>query len=312
MKNIILITCSSLFFLTSCEPEEKKFDASGSFSAIETVISSQANGMLNHFTIEEGQVLRAGAIIGHVDTIQLHLKKKQIFAQIKAIQSRSPDIAAQTSFYDDQLELLNTQLANLNRDLKRLENLVAGNAAPQKQLDDINSKISEVLSQKEVVKKQKSAQVSALNTQSKGLSHEPLALQAQIDQINDQINKCQIVNPLDGTVLTTFAEEKEMTAVGKPLYKIADLTAITLRAYITGDQLAKVRLNDEVIVMTDDGDGGYYEERGQITWINNKSEFTPKTIQTKEERANLVYAIKIKVPNDGRYKIGMYGEIKFL
>ena len=161
-----------------------------------------------------------------------------------------------------------------------------------------------------VTGKQKDAQVSALQTQTSSISGDLLPLQVQVEQLNDQLARCRIINPAAGTVLTKYAETNEMTAQGKPLYKMADLTTIILRAYITGNQLPLVKLNQKINVNTDDGKGGYKETEGTITWISDKSEFTPKTIQTKDERANMVYAIKVKVKNDGSYKIGMYGEIK--
>jgi HlyD family secretion protein len=182
--------------------------------------------------------------------------------------------------------------------------LVKGDAATPKQLDDINAQI-------EVLKKQIEAQQSTLSISSEGLGKDVVPLQVQIEQLNDQLAKCSIINPTNGTVLAKYAEANEMTAAGKPLYKIADLSNIILRAYITGNQLPQVKLNQQVKVLTDDGKGGYKETQGTIIWINSKAEFTPKTIQTKDERANMVYAIKVKVKNDGAYKVGMYGEIKF-
>lgn len=298
-------------FLFSCNNGEQEFDASGSFEAEETIISAEATGTILQLDIEEGKVLQKGEMVGYIDSTQLFLKKKQLLAQLKATGSRKPNISAQTGYFGQQEAATQTRLNNLMKEQKRLQNLVNANAATPKQLDDMDAQIEEVQKQLQVIRSQKEAQVSALQTQSSALSSDMLPLEVQIDQINDQLAKCKIVNPLQGTVLTQYAEPNEMTAMGKPLYKIADLSMITLRAYITGDQLPQVKLNQKVTVLTDDGKGGYTEKAGTITWINDKAEFTPKSIQTKDERANKVYAAKIKVPNDGTYKIGMYGEVLF-
>lgn len=310
-QNKIFIALLALAIgVTACTPEEKNYDASGAFEANEIIISAQASGLLQTFSLEEGQELKAGQEIGLVDTFPLYLKKKQLLAQIKSIGTRSPNIDLQTGFFDEQTIVVNTQLANLKKEQQRLESLVAANAAPKKQLDDLNSKYIEVEKQLEVIKRQKAAQVSALSTQKNSLGSEPMQFFVQIEQINDQLQRCHIINPINGTVLTKYAEPNEMTAAGKPLYKIADLSTMTLKAYITGNQLPNIKLNQQVTVLTDNGQGGFNETTGEIYWINEKAEFTPKTIQTKDERANLVYAIKIRVKNDGRYKIGMYGELK--
>lgn len=283
--------------LTACNDNKVSFDASGSFEAEETIISSEATGTIKRLEIEEGQTLEAGQNIGYIDSLQLYLKKKQLEAQVIAILGKKPNISV-------QLSALQTQLRTAEKERTRVANLVKGDAATPKQLDDINAQI-------EVLKKQIEAQQSTLSISSEGLGKDVVPLQVQIEQLNDQLAKCNIINPTNGTVLAKYAETNEMTAAGKPLYKIADLSNIILRAYITGNQLPQVKLNQQVKVLTDDGKGGYKETTGTIVWINDKAEFTPKTIQTKDERANMVYAIKVKVKNDGAYKVGMYGEIKF-
>ena len=283
--------------VTSCNDNKVSFDASGSFEAEETIISSEATGTIKHFDIEEGQKLEAGQIIGYIDSLQLYLKKKQLEAQISAIYGKKPNIPV-------QLSALQEQLRTYEKEQIRLTNLVKGEAATPKQLDDINSQI-------EVLKKQIEAQKSTLNISSEGLSKDIVPLQVQIDQLKDQLAKCKIINPVNGTVLAKYAETNEMTSIGKPLFKISDLSNIILRTYITSNQLTQVKLNQKVKVLTDDGKGDYKETVGRIMWINDKAEFTPKTIQTKDERANMVYAVKIKVQNDGSYHLGMYGEIKF-
>ena len=241
--------------------------------------------------------MEAGQTIGYIDSLQLYLKKKQLEAQVTAILGKKPNIPV-------QLSALQEQLRTAERERTRVANLVKGDAATPKQLDDINAQI-------EVLKKQIEAQQSTLSISSEGLSKDIVPLQVQVEQLNDQLAKCKIINPANGTVLAKYAEANEMTTTGKPLYKIADLSNIILRAYITSNQLTQIKLNQKVKVLTDDGKGGYKETEGTVTWINDKAEFTPKTIQTKDERANMVYAVKIKVKNDGSYKVGMYGEIKF-
>ncbi|MCO5239157.1 MAG: efflux RND transporter periplasmic adaptor subunit [Chitinophagaceae bacterium] len=295
--NYPLIIIATAIILSACNDNKVSFDASGSFEAEETVISSEATGAIKRLEIEEGQTLEAGQRIGYIDSLQLYLKKRQLEAQVIAILGKKPNISV-------QLSALKEQLKTAEKEKTRVANLVKGDAATPKQLDDINAQI-------EVLKKQIEAQQSTLSISSEGLGKDVVPLQVQIEQLNDQLAKCNIINPANGTVLAKYAEPNEMTATGKPLYKIADLSNIILRAYITGDQLPQVKLNQKVKVLTDDGKGGYEETEGTITWINSKAEFTPKTIQTRDERANMVYAIKVKVKNDGTYKIGMYGEIKF-
>lgn len=282
--------------LAACN-NENTFDASGSFEAVETVISAEATGTLKSFQIEEGQTLEAGQQVGYVDTVQLYLKKKQLESQMEALAAKKPNIPVQLSALQEQLKTAETEK-------KRVENLVKSDAATTKQLDDVNAQIA-------VIKKQIDAQKSTLDISSTGINKDILPLGIQIEQLNDQLLKSRIVNPLSGTVITKYAEQSEMVAAGKPLYKIADLSEIILRVYISANQLPQVKLNQKVKVHTDDGKGGFAETEGVITWISDKAEFTPKTIQTKEERANLVYAMKVKVKNDGTYKIGMYGEVNF-
>jgi HlyD family secretion protein len=293
---ISFIIISLVLFVTSCK-EERQFDASGSFEAEEYIISAEGMGKIEQFSIEEGQLLQAGAMVGYIDTTQLYLKKKQLEAQIGAVLSRKPDIRV-------QIASLEEQIASILKEKERFTKLVKSDAATQKQLDDIEN-------QHKMLQKQLQAQQSQLAITSDGISKESVPMRVQMEQIEDQIQKCIIINPINGTVLTRYAKANEITANGKPLYKIADLSKIILRAYISGDQLPKVKLNQKVKVFTDNGDGTFQETTGIITWISDKAEFTPKTIQTKNERANLVFAIKVSVVNDGKFKIGMYGEINF-
>ena len=299
MKNRLLniaFILSSLLIL-ACSNSNGDFDATGTFESEEIIVSSEAMGKLVMLQVEEGMQLKQNQIVGVVDTTQLHLKKKQLQATIKAVLSKQPDISA-------QLAALQKQIETTEVEEKRIENLVNSNAATTKQLDDINSQL-------EVMNKQYSATKSSLTITKQGLQSETLPLIAQVEQIQDQINKSIIKNPINGTVLTRYAKLDEITANGKALYKIANLSDMTLRAYVDGDQLGQIKLGQKVKVFVDKGEGDQKELSGEIYWVSSKAEFTPKTIQTKDERANLVYAIKVKVMNDGYLKIGMYGEVKF-
>ncbi len=296
MKPIVLLTL--FVIVTSCgDSASHSFDASGTFEADETIISAEVTGTLLEWFIEEGDELQAGTYIGYVDTTQLYLKKYQLQKQIEALLGKRPDIPV-------QLSALQQQLKTALQERDRLKKLVDGGAATSKQLDDMNAEI-------EVLKKNITAQSSSLNISSAGLTKDAIPLNIQIQQLDDQLKKSVIINPVNGVVLTRYANVNEMAVAGKPLYKIADLSEMILRVYITGDQLAQVKLHQKVQVYTDDGEGGFRAAEGEIIWISSKAEFTPKTIQTKNERANLVYAVKVKLANEGYYKIGMYGEIKF-
>ena len=299
MKNIKYVFAAILLPLmfSACGSGNNKYDATGTFESEEVIVSSEATGNLQWFTVEEGDRLQKEQVVGVVDTIQLSLKKKQLLGSITSALSKRPDIATQLATIQKQIDVANTEK-------KRFENLVQSNAATSKQLDDINSQL-------DVLKKQYAATKSSLTITSQGLDAETLSLKAQIDQINDQIVKSIVKNPVDGTVITKYAKQSEVTANGKALYKIADLSTMILRIYVSGDQLAQIKLGQNVRVFVDDGKGGYRELQGTIYWISSKSEFTPKTIQTKDERANLVYAVKVHVKNDGLLKMGMYGEVKF-
>lgn len=307
MSLLLMLVTAVLF---ACSGNKHPYDASGTFEAVETIVSAEATGVIKQFDVEEGQSLAVGQIVGYIDSTQLSLRKKQLEAQIKATGSRLPDISVQTSYYKQQLAAMQVKFDNLKHEQNRIQNLVKADAATGKQLDDTNAQVQEMEKQLQVIQQQNAAQVSVLKTQTSGLRSDVLPLVAQIEQITDQLNKCNIVNETKGTVLTKYAEVNEMATAGKALYKIADLSSIVLRAYITGDQLAKVKLNQKVTVMVDDGKDAYKNYEGTIEWINNKAEFTPKTIQTKDERANLVYAVKIRVSNDGFLKIGMYADVK--
>jgi len=296
--------------LSCCKNNKDVYDASGTFESTEIIIPAQANGIIEDFNITEGMTLDSGMQIGFIDTIQLFLKKKQLEAEIKAMGAKLPDISVQTAQFKQEAAVTQSTLDHLLKEKTRTENLVKADAATQKQLDDINAEIATVKQQIKAVNKQGAAQTSALKTQRSGISSAVSPLMIQIQQINDQLEKSKIINPVNGTVLSKFAEENEMATVGKPLYSIADLSTITLRAYITGDEFSSIKLGQNVSVFVDDTTGKSRQYQGTIEWISNNAEFTPKTIQTKDERANLVYAVKVKVNNDGTLKIGMYGEVK--
>lgn len=292
---------SSLFFLllavslTACRENGDTADAYGNFEAQEVIVSAEGNGELLRFDVEEGQKLPAGQPIGLIDTTQLHLKRQQLRASIQALTGKTQEV-------QPQIDVLMEQKQNLKREEKRLQALVADNAATQKQLDDIQGQI-------EVVEKQIAAARSQNNELNQSILAEIAPLQAQIDVVNDQIRRCYINNPIDGTVLLKLAEPHEIAAMGKPLYTIARMDELELRAYISGAQLPHIKLGQEVEVLIDEDEEANRSLTGTISWISDKAEFTPKTIQTKEERVNLVYAFKVKVKNDGSLKIGMPGEV---
>jgi HlyD family secretion protein len=291
-----LLAIAALMWLSSCSPKTQ-FDASGTFETEETIISAEATGRIKQFDIEEGQALKAGQYIGFIDTAQLYFNKMNLQAQIQAGLSKRPDIAAQVA-------ALQVQLDNAKHEQTRISNLVKADAATQKQLDDQTFMVSQI-------QKQIDAQLSTLDISTQSINKETVPLHALIDQMKDQISKCYLVNPINGTVLAKYARLDEDATPGKPLYKIADISSLILRAYVTDDQFTQIKLGQKIRVFIDSTADKYREYEGTVTWISDKAEFTPKTIQTKDERANLVWATKIRVKNDGYLKIGMYADIKF-
>lgn len=296
MKQVILLNFV-LLFLAACNRGDGDFDATGTFEATEILVSSEANGKIMELNIEEGDRLDAGALVGYVDSTQLYLKKMQLSAGLRSVDIRKPDIRK-------QIAALEQQIATARTEQQRMENLVKAKAGNQKQVDDIVNNIK-------YLQKQLDAQYSTLNKTTGGADAEAEGILYQIMQLDDQLQKSRIVNPQAGTVLVKYAEPGEVTAAGKPLYKIADTDLLYLRAYITFDQLSTLKQGQTVRVFADYGENDRREYPGTITWISDKSEFTPKGIQTKDERANLVYAIKVAVKNDGYLKIGQYGETVF-
>lgn len=294
--NKYLLFTASFVILAACGNGKSDYDASGTFEATEVIVSSEANGKIMQFNVEEGQLLEADKEVGCIDTLQLYLKKMQLLASGKAVANKSMDI-------NKQIAATKEQISKAEYEKKRNENLLKENAATQKQIDDINSQIA-------VLKKQLEAQVSTLQRGNASVTEESSAYEIQVAQLDDQLRKCHITSPINGTVLAKYAEKGELATQGKPLFKVADVQKMFLRAYITADQLTQLKLGDKVKVFSDLGDNDRREYEGVITWISDKSEFTPKTIQTRDERANLVYAMKIAVKNDGYLKIGMYGEME--
>lgn len=286
-----------MFFVISCSNNDVKSDAYGNFEATEVTVSSEMPGKLIFLDVEEGQELKKGDIIGQIDTVLLLKQKNVIIANIAAldskIQNQEPEIA-----------VLLEQKSYLQNEKKRLKNLIEGNAATQKQMDDIESQIN--LTDKKI-----SATKVKYSELNRGVLAQKSPMSEQIKQIDEQIRKSKLINPIDGQVLSVFKRESEVVAAGLPIYKIADLSSLDLKAYISGAQLPHIKLNQEVEVLIDQDEKTNKSMNGVITWISGKAEFTPKTIQTKEERVNQVYAIKIKVKNDGSLKIGMPGEVRF-
>ena len=295
--NSYTLIATALLSLAACNRGDGDFDATGTFEATEILVSSEANGKIMELNVEEGDRLDAGALVGYVDSTQLYLKKMQLSAGLRSVDIRKPDIRK-------QIAALEQQIATARTEQQRMENLVKAKAGNQKQVDDIVNNIK-------YLQKQLDAQYSTLNKTTDGADAEAEGILYQIMQLDDQLQKSRIVNPQAGTVLVKYAEPGEVTAAGKPLYKIADTDLLYLRAYITADQLSTLKQGQTVRVFADYGEDDRREYPGTITWISDKSEFTPKGIQTKDERANLVYAIKIAVKNDGYLKIGQYGETVF-
>ncbi len=297
MKKYLLVSliCIAGIF-SSCSNTNNNADAYGNFEATEILISAESNGVIKELNIEEGSLVQANTILGYIDTTQLYLKKDQIDASINAVKSKIRDI-------NTQIDVFNQQKTNLLRDKARIEKMYKDSAATKKQLDDIIGQI-------ELVDKNLIASKTALQQANNAILSEISPLSSQKKQIDDNVAKSIIKSPISGTILNKYLESGEIVSFGKPIFKIADLNKMILKAYISGNQLSSVKIGQNVKVIIDNKDASK-EYTGKVTWISGKAEFTPKIIQTKEERVNLVYAIKVEVKNDGAIKIGMPGEIKF-
>lgn len=283
--------------LTACDNKTKEYDATGTFEATETTVFAEQSGALLIFGVSEGDKLVQGQEIGLVDTTQIWLKMKQLGAAKQVYQSQKPDM-------QKQIAATRQQLAKAQQEQRRYKELVADGAAPSKMLDDATSQV-------QVLQRQLDAQVSSLNTQLSTLNSQMAATDVQVSQLRDQLRRCHVVSPIGGTVLEKYVEQGEFVTIGKPLLKLADTEHMFIRAYVTSAQLQSVKVGQKVQVFADYGDGQKKEYEGTVSWISSRSEFTPKTILTDNERADLVYAVKIAIKNDGYAKIGMYGEVKF-
>ena len=289
MKNILTIITALILF--SCNKADNEADAYGNFEATEITISAESNGKIEFLNLNEGMQLEKNAIIGQIDTIQLYLNKQQLIASKNTIYSKSANVLSQRNVVQEQLKTAKIEQ-------NRITAMFNENAATKRQVDEISGKVK-VLQQ----------QINSVETQNAPIVNEVKSIDIQIEKINDQLKKSKIINPVKGTVLAQYAEPNEITAYGKPLYKIADLSEMTLRVYFSETQLSSIKVGQEVNVTIDEKDGKK-PYKGKISWISSSAEFTPKIIQTREERVNLVYAVKVIVKNDGSLKIGMPAEVK--
>lgn len=292
MKKIQLILFS-LLILGACKNREKQSDAYGNFEAVETIVSSESAGKLLSMEAKQGDLLEAGNLIARIDTVELNLRKLQTISQLTASETKKQNVSA-------QINVLKEQKKNALTTQQRIVKMFADKAATQQQLDDINGQIN-------VIDKQ----ITATNTQFQLIGSEMDVIKRQLDLIGEQVTKCRINSPIAGTVLETYLEAGELATPGKPVLKMADLSNLELKVYVSGAQLSNVKLGNEVKILIDSGNKEMQTLSGKITWISSESEFTPKIIQTKEERVKLMYAVKILVPNDGTLKIGMPGEVVF-
>ena len=297
MKKIVTIASMTLL-LVACGQSEKEFDATGTFEATEVIVSAEQSGTLLKFALEEGDNIEADSEVGLVDTTQIWLKLQQAEATKAVYQSQKPDMEKQIAATRQQLEKAKTEQ-------RRYQELVSDGAAPSKMLDDATNQVK-------VLQRQLEAQMSSLSTSTKALNQQMAATDVQMSQLKDQLQKCHIAAPLTGTVLEKYMEQGEFAAIGKPLFKMADTEQMFIRVYVTSAQLKDIKVGQKAKVFADYGDGQKKEYEGTVSWISSRSEFTPKTILTDDERADLVYALKVAFKNDGNVKIGMYGEVKFI
>ena len=296
MKKLIIMA-AGLAVLASCGSNEKEYDATGTFEATEVTVAAEQSGALMEFDVNEGDEITLGKEIGLVDTTQIWLKIQQTGATKEVYQSQKPDM-------EKQIAATRQQLAKAKQDQQRYKELVADGAAPSKMLDDATNQV-------QVLQKQLDAQISSLSTNTNALNKQMAATDVQVSQLRDLLQKCHIAAPIKGTVLEKYVEKGELVAVGKPLFKMADTEQMFIRAYVTSAQLKEIKVGQKAKVFADYGDGEKKEYEGTVSWISSRSEFTPKTILTDDERADLVYALKVAFKNDGYVKIGMYGEVKF-
>ncbi len=295
-KSYLLIFCCTTLLL-SCKNSDNAKDATGVFEATEIIVSAEATGKLLEFKVQEGQLLKKEMVLGQIDTIQLSLKKMQFKANQLSLEAGKPDVSSQINATERELE-------NLEFEKKRTQKLFEGDVATQKQLDDIQAQI-------DVLTARLKARKKSLNSSSDAIDAQFQAVEVQLDQLSDQIARCTVKSPIDGTVLVKYTEPGEFVTTGKPLFKVANMELMILKAYVTAEQLKDIQIGQRVKVPAEYGADASREYEGEITWVSDKSEFTPKTIQTQDQRANLVYAVKVAVKNDGYLKIGMYGGLKW-
>src|SRR5450432_715530 len=312
MKHIRLCGWIGLFVIFSCTNRQNDFDASGNFEADEVIVSSQLNGQLLSFNLEEGDSLAKTSIVGQIDVTVPTLQMQQAQATISTLRSKTSSSEEQNDLVKKQLIVQEIELDHQLKERARTENLVKADAATKKQLDDLDALVLQLQKQISVTKQQLKVNSTNTQTMNNGILSEKAPLEKTVAQYQEQINKGQIINPINGIVLSKYMLTGEMAMIGKPLYKIANTDMLSLKAYLTGDYLSQIKIGQQVEVRIDSGINAFKNYPGIISWISSKSEFTPKTIQTKNERANLVYAIKVRVKNDGYLKIGMYGEVKLL
>ncbi|MCI6473557.1 MAG: HlyD family efflux transporter periplasmic adaptor subunit [Bacteroidales bacterium] len=296
MKKIIAMAGVALV-LNACGRKERQYDATGVFEATETTVYAEQTGALLTFNVEEGDTVGRNREVGLIDTTQLWLKMKQAEAMKSVYQSQKPE-------QEKQIAVTRQQLAKAKQDQQRYKELVADGAAPAKMLDDADSQV-------EVLQRQLDAQLSSLRVNTNALDKQMAATDVQAEQLRDQIRKCHILVPAKGTVIEKYVERGEFVSAGKPLFKMADTENMFIRAYVTSAQLENIKTGQKATVFADYGNGGKKEYEGRVTWISSRSEFTPKTILTDDERADLVYAVKVAIKGDGYVKMGMYGEVLF-
>jgi HlyD family secretion protein len=311
MMRTILILAFTAIFLQSCKSNQIEPDASGTFEAEDVIVSSELGGQILTLNLNEGDSLGKGQIVGTIDADNIALQKAQVEATIQSLSQKTANVSPQVNLLQNQLAAQQSQIDHLVHERERTRRLLEDDAATGKQLDDINAQIDVAMKQLAVTQQQINVQKSNVATQNRSILSESKPLRKQAAQLEERLSKSKIINPINGVVLTKYAEQGEVTAPGKALYKIADVSELILRAYVTGTQLAEIKLNQPVKVLIDKGAKDYRSYTGKIILISDKAEFTPKTIQTKDERANLVYAVKVAVKNDGFMKIGMYGEVLF-
>lgn len=306
-----LIVAGAVLMLCACGNKEKEYDATGTFEATEVTVSAKATGELKTFNISEGQAVEQGVVVGSIDAYQLQQTSEQLEAQKRQLGATRSATDSRRLDLEKQLSSISQQIANAQRERQRFAELVADGAVPKKQLDDINYQIKVLERQREATRDQIRSNNASLAEQSKGIGAQIDGLNAQQRQIADQIANAQVKAPIAGTVLEKYVEQGEFVAIGKPLFKMADVQNMYLRAYVTSSQLKDLKIGQKVKVFADYGDKEKKTYEGTIAWISSRSEFTPKTILTDDERADLVYAVKISIKNDGFAKIGMYGEVRF-